>query len=207
MAESFSSGSFNHMIPTTHQDRAQLHGLSSLFGVRPSRAAELALDWVIGQEQRDIDPSFAPNLQVHLMLSRNYRATYDWSTLGHYLHLGLRHFWEDFHTNHRQPYQLVGVVGRGPLKLPEVTVRRLQERAFHQAVDPMALLVHETRLVVAELLRDTPIPPARPMRVLVPFDRSLTDAFDTLDTRMVRLGLSTETAIIQRLVERLGESP
>ena len=79
---------FSHMIPLRPEDRAVFTRVSDLCGGK-AQAAELALDWAI---RSGVSPvrRFPSTPQVHVHLSRDYRAKYPPSHLGAMLRAGLR---------------------------------------------------------------------------------------------------------------------
>ena len=192
---------FDHMIPATREDRDLVRRLADRVG-RPAQAVELALDWAIDTAPAP-DPSFRPDLQIHVVLGRDYRSQYNPQAIGQMLHLGLKHYWSNYQN---------GVAARKGVEyweidLPVHVVRRIYAKAFRTGMDPETALHDEFRDAIRSLLADLPPDGSTAVTVSVPTTPEIRLLFDSLVNRTAPFQWDMDSMLEHRISDTVRRRP
>ena len=190
---------YSHMIPATRRDRELLADLVPVFGTK-ARAVELALDYAMANGI-PLDPAFHPDIQIHVHLSRDYRAIrdqferpkYSASDLGAFLHAALVDFASRYANGHLERPKLWFWSER----LPRSVVRSVQSRTFASGRDPVDELADLLRKALVQV--EASLPPAEMMDVDVATDPALRDLYRRVAEAADKRGLDIDTLLIEAI--------
>jgi hypothetical protein len=185
----------SHMIPCAKSDQEILSVLADRFR-RKGRAVEVALEWAISKEVPN-DPQFPSFPQVHVSLTKDYRAKYEPSHLGAMLHSALISYWN--HTNKRQAFR--PGVWYWSVDLPSQIINTIESDAFTTGRNPENDFA-EILTTVLHKVRDE-LPPGSVGSVDIAFDPAMKKLFKDVQAECDRRNMDIDTLLVPAFVTEM----
>lgn len=199
------------MLPVVETDRKKrLPELSTIFG-RKAWVVEVALDWAI-EKGIPPDPAFRPETQIHVHLSKDYRAIpgengkpkYSAADLGAFLHTAIGAYYAHRDNGHTGPLTLWERAGISKesywsIEVPDVVLRSVRARAFANSRTPDAEFADLLRASLETVRARLPDPPS-PRTVYIPYTRSLLDLYNRTSEACDKLELDLDTLLVDTFV-------
>jgi len=178
----------SHFIALKREDRRVFDRLTEIFGGK-AIAVERSLEWAIKKGVPN-DPTFPSFPQIHVHLSRNYRAEYEPSHLANMLHSELRAFWARYADGYTEPPD----VWFWAVDLPKSLIDSTATRAFEAGKDPNVENFEVLRLAL-ERVRET-LPKETSVPVDIPTDKATRLLFAEVQAECDKLHLDVDTLLI-----------